>query len=196
MCESRATVLGSLMGDEEDFMKEINNSLTNSPCLVPWRLASVTLRISRMKESQESRFLWRHEKIMRSEIGRKIFWRGLWEVGTSDREAGRGAGGMVVIVSDFRQGRSQEGQVGSHTIRGTAEQKVGPGEMTQEAQVERRTDVRWCSPPTFLWSCLHVCLRERPTTMQSVSIRINSTEWKWTKRGTTSRKVLRHEIEL
>lgn len=35
MCESRATVLGSLIGDEEDFMKEINNSLTNSLCLVP-----------------------------------------------------------------------------------------------------------------------------------------------------------------
>ena len=35
MCESRATFLGSLIGDEEDFMKEINNSLTNSLCLVP-----------------------------------------------------------------------------------------------------------------------------------------------------------------
>lgn len=63
-------------------------------------------------------------------------------MGTSDREAGRGAGGMVAIVGDFRQGRSQEGQVGSHTIGGTAEQKVGPGEMTQAAQVERWTGVR------------------------------------------------------
>lgn len=35
MCESRATVLGCLIGDEEDFMKEINNSLTNSLCVVP-----------------------------------------------------------------------------------------------------------------------------------------------------------------
>lgn len=34
-------------------MKEINNSLTNSLCLVPWRLASAMLWISRMKESQE-----------------------------------------------------------------------------------------------------------------------------------------------
>lgn len=51
-------------------MKEINNSLTNSPRLVPWRLASATLWISGMKGSQESLFLQRHEKIMRSEIGR------------------------------------------------------------------------------------------------------------------------------
>lgn len=92
MCESRATVLGSLIGDEEDFMKEINNSLTNSFCLVPWRLASATLWISRMKESQESLFLSRHEKIMCSEIGGKIFGGGLREAGTSD-EAGGTEGG-------------------------------------------------------------------------------------------------------
>lgn len=35
MCESRATVLGSLIGDEEDSVKEINSSLTNSLRLVP-----------------------------------------------------------------------------------------------------------------------------------------------------------------
>lgn len=49
MCESRATVLGSLGGHEEDFMKEINNSLTNSLRLGPWRSARATPRIGRLR---------------------------------------------------------------------------------------------------------------------------------------------------
>lgn len=53
MGESRATVLGSLGGHEDDFMKEINNSLTNSLRLGPWRWARETPRIARMKARRE-----------------------------------------------------------------------------------------------------------------------------------------------
>lgn len=52
MCESRATVPGSLIGDEEDSVKEINSSFTSSlppdpppppkPPATPGRSASVT----------------------------------------------------------------------------------------------------------------------------------------------------------
>lgn len=106
MCESRATVLGSLIGDEEHFMKEINNSLTNSFCLVPRRLASVTLRIR--KDEGEPRIsiplkTWKNNVQWKLEGRYSEGDSGSW--GPGRREGGDGWG-VAVIVVDMRQGRS------------------------------------------------------------------------------------------
>lgn len=126
MCESRATVLGSLIGDEEDSVKEINSSLTNSlrlvaphptPPTTPGRSASVT-RADQKNEGEP-----RIELPLKT-CGEKNNVRGNWRKdtceedsgikGTGDKgepEEGRGGvpgGYLARAASDVGQGQREE----------------------------------------------------------------------------------------
>lgn len=95
MCESRATVLGSLIGDEEDSVKEINSSLTNSlrlvpphptPPTTPGRSASVT------RADQKNQGEPRIELPLKT-CGEKNNVRGNWRKDTCEEDSGsRGPG--------------------------------------------------------------------------------------------------------
>lgn len=144
MSESRATVLGSLIGDEEDFMKEINNSLTNSLCLAPWRSHPPTPRITGMKEKPKKPlfFLWRHEKIMCGWNWRERYSEGdfgMW------RWSGRRVK-VPAIIHNGRQGRSHlKGRV-NRQVRGD----------------ERHAEMATAPPSnTCLFMFLLLCLPER-----------------------------------
>lgn len=114
---------------------------------------------------------------MCSEIGRKIFLRGLGEVGTSDKELGRGVQGVVVIVADIRQGRSNrkdrlavrqtEGQNDSRAeSRYRGNHAGGSNRKTEEE--ERHADMAVVPsgntflPPLFSNVCMFACESDLP----------------------------------
>lgn len=121
MCESRATVLGSLIGDEEDSVKEINSSLTNSLRLVaPHPNTPHHPREDGLRDPRRSEERRRAENRASSEDLRGKKQRagkleeGLGESGTGDKgepEEGRGGvpgGYLARAASDVGQGQREE----------------------------------------------------------------------------------------